>query len=74
MEISPGQFICGHPPMREMDEIYGTVLVVGREGENCCQVPEGYRFKNVVTPGDITKDNKHTTPFRKFTQEEQDHS
>ena len=59
LEISPGQFICGHSPMREMAEIYGTVLVVGGEGEKCRQVAEGYGFKDVVTPGDIIKDNIH---------------
>lgn len=59
LEISPGQFICGHSPMREMAEKYGTVLVVGGEGEKCRQVAEGYGFKDVVTPGDIIKDNKH---------------
>ncbi|MCJ1462146.1 hypothetical protein MMC07_000746 [Pseudocyphellaria aurata] len=74
LEISPGQFICGHSPMREMAEIYGTVLVVGGEGEKCRQVAEGYGFKDVVTPGDIIKDNSATTPFRKLTQEETDHS
>lgn len=45
--------------MREMAEIYGTVLVVGGEGEKCRQVAEGYGFKDVVTPGDIIKDNMH---------------
>lgn len=70
MEISPGQFICGHTPMREMAEKYDTVLVVGGEGEKCRLVAEGYGFKDVVTPGDIIKDNQDTTPFRKLTPEE----
>lgn len=70
LEISPGQFICGHTPMREMAEKYGTVLVVGGEGEKCRLVAEGYGFKDVVTPGDIIKDNQDTTPFRKLTPEE----
>lgn len=70
MEVSPGQFICGHTPMREMAERYGTVLVVGGEGEKCRHVAEGYGFKDVVTPGDIIKDNQDTTPFRKLTPEE----
>ncbi|KAG8526773.1 uncharacterized protein KY384_008202 [Bacidia gigantensis] len=70
LEISPGQFICGHTPMREMAEKYETVLVIGGEGEKCRQVAEGYGFKDVVTPGDIIKDNKDTTPFRKLTDEE----
>ena len=74
LEISPGQFICGHTPMREMAEKYGTVLVVGGEGDKCRLVAEGYGFKDVVTPGDIIKDNKHTTPFRKLTDEELAHS
>jgi hypothetical protein len=46
-EISPGQFICGHTPMGEMAEKYGTVLVVGGEGEKCRIVAEGYGFKDV---------------------------
>lgn len=74
MEVSPGQFICGHTPMREMAERYNTVLVVGGEGEKCRQVAEGYGFKDVVTPGDIIKDNQDTTPFRKLTEEEYKHS
>ncbi|KAL1979771.1 hypothetical protein VTN96DRAFT_5223 [Rasamsonia emersonii] len=70
LEVSPGQFICGHTPMREMAEKYNTVLVVGGEGEKCRIVAESYGFKDVVTPGDIIKANKDTTPFRKLTEEE----
>lgn len=70
IEVSPGQFICGHTPMREMAERYNTVLVVGGEGEKCRHVAEGYGFKDVVTPGDIIKDNQDTTPFRKLTPDE----
>ncbi|KXT12141.1 hypothetical protein AC579_10379 [Pseudocercospora musae] len=70
IEVSPGQFICGHTPMREMAEKYKTVLVVGGEGEKCRQVAESYGFKDVVTPGDIIKDNPDTTPFRKLTEDE----
>ncbi|KAI9870710.1 MAG: hypothetical protein M1830_003899 [Pleopsidium flavum] len=74
IEVSPGQFICGHTPMRDMAKQYNTVLVVGGEGEKCRLVAEGYGFKDVVTPGDIIKDNQDTTPFRKLTVEEQEHS
>ncbi|KAK4972532.1 hypothetical protein LTR66_011316 [Elasticomyces elasticus] len=74
IEVSPGQFICGHTPMREMAATYGTVLVVGGEGEKCRLVAEGYGFKDVVTPGDIIKDNPDTTPFRKLTGEEHNDS
>jgi HAD superfamily hydrolase (TIGR01456 family) len=74
IEVSPGQFICGHTPMRDMAKRYGTVLVVGGEGEQCRHVAEGYGFKDVITPGDIIKDNKDTTPFRKLTDEEHAHS
>jgi HAD superfamily hydrolase (TIGR01456 family) len=56
--------------MREMVEKYKTVLVVGGEGEKCRQVAEGYGFQDVVTPGDIIRDNADTTPFRKLTEEE----
>ncbi|KYK58032.1 phosphatidyl synthase [Drechmeria coniospora] len=69
-DIRPGQFICGHTPMREMSEKYKTVLVVGGEGEKCRLVAEGYGFKDVVTPGDIIKHDAATTPFRKLTPEE----
>jgi HAD superfamily hydrolase (TIGR01456 family) len=74
IEVSPGQFICGHTPMREMAEKYNTVLVVGGEGEKCRQVAEGYGFKDVITPGDIIKDNPDTTPFRNLTKDELEHS
>ena len=74
IEVSPGQFICGHTPMREMADKYNTVLVIGGEGEKCRIVAEGYGFKDVVTPGDIIKDNADTTPFRKLTKEEYDNA
>jgi HAD superfamily hydrolase (TIGR01456 family) len=60
--------------MREMVEKYETVLVIGGEGEKCREVAEGYGFRDVVTPGDIIKDNAATTPFRKLTAEEQQNS
>ncbi|KAJ5988830.1 hypothetical protein N7481_004040 [Penicillium waksmanii] len=74
MEICPGQFICGHTPMREMAEQYNTVLVVGGEGEKCRAVAEGYGFKNVITPGDIIKTRNDTTPWRRLTDEENENS
>lgn len=70
LEVSPGQFICGHTPMREMTEKYHAVLVVGGEGEKCRIVAEGYGFKDVITPGDIIKAKHDTTPFRKLTEDE----
>lgn len=57
-----------------MAEKYKTVLVVGGEGDKCRHVAEGYGFKDVCTPGDIIKDNVHTTPFRKLTDDEVSHS
>ena len=60
--------------MREMAQRYKTVLVVGGEGEKCRQVAEGYGFQDVITPGDIIKDNVYTTPFRKLTEDEVKHS
>ena len=71
LDVSPGQFICGHTPMREMSQKYKTVLVVGGEGEKCRHVAEGYGFTDVITPGDIIKDNSATTPFRKLTDAEE---
>ena len=57
-----------------MAQKYKTVLVVGGEGDKCRHVAEGYGFKDVITPGDIIKDNTLTTPFRKLTEEEEKHS
>ncbi len=74
LDVSPGQFICGHTPMREMAKQYKTVLVVGGEGEKCRQVASSYGFRDVITPGDIIKDNKLTTPFRQLTEDEDKHS
>ncbi|KAK3987270.1 Cat eye syndrome critical region protein 5 [Cladorrhinum sp. PSN332] len=67
IEVSPGQFICGHTPMREFASRYGTVLVVGGEGQKCREVAQSYGFRDVITPGDIIKANSHTAPFRKLT-------
>ncbi|KAH0290600.1 HAD-superfamily hydrolase [Aureobasidium namibiae CBS 147.97] len=74
IEVSPGQFICGHTPMKEMASKYNTVLVIGGEGDKCRQVAEGYGFKDVVTPGDIIKYNPDTTPFRTMTEDDLKHS
>ncbi|KAK3395219.1 HAD-like domain-containing protein [Podospora didyma] len=74
IEVSPGQFICGHTPMREFANRYGTVLVVGGEGETCRDVAESYGFRDVITPGDILKANAHTAPFRKLTAAEHKNS
>jgi len=70
LEVSPGQFICGHTPMREMAEIYDCVLVVGGEGEKCREVALEYGFKTVITPGDVIKTQPDITPFRKLTDDE----
>ncbi len=56
--------------MREFAHRYGTVLVVGGEGETCRNVALGYGFRDVITPGDIMKANAHTAPFRQLTQSE----
>ena len=60
--------------MREMAKQYKTVLVVGGEGDKCRQVASGYGFQDVITPGDIIKDNNLTTPFRQLTEDEDKHS
>lgn len=74
IEVSTGQFICGHTPMRELAEQHRTVLVVGGEGEKCREVAEGYGFSDVITPGDIIKANAATAPFRKLTPLEHSNS
>ncbi|KAL8414539.1 hypothetical protein RB594_005683 [Gaeumannomyces avenae] len=74
IEVSTGQFICGHTPMRELAEQHRTVLVVGGEGEKCREVAEGYGFTDVITPGDIIKANAATAPFRKLTPQEYSNS
>ncbi|KAK3332701.1 HAD-like domain-containing protein [Cercophora scortea] len=74
IDVSPGQFICGHTPMREFASRYGTVLVIGGEGEKCREVAEGYGFRDVITPGDIMKANEATAPFRQLTAAEHKNS
>ncbi|KAK3682892.1 HAD-like domain-containing protein [Podospora appendiculata] len=74
IDVSPGQFICGHTPMREFASRYGTVLVIGGEGEKCREVAEGYGFRDVITPGDIMKANAATAPFRQLTAAEHENS
>ena len=56
--------------MREFSDRYGTVLVVGGEGEKCRDVAESYGFRDVITPGDILKANAATAPFRQLTETE----
>jgi hypothetical protein len=56
--------------MREMAASYGTVLVVGGEGEKCRTVAEGYGFRDVVTPGDVMRWKSNVTPFRELTEDE----
>jgi HAD superfamily hydrolase (TIGR01456 family) len=56
--------------MREFADRYGTVLVVGGEGEKCREVAESYGFRDVITPGDILKANAATAPFRRLTEAE----
>lgn len=69
--VHPGQFICGHTPMRELADTYrGTVLVVGGEGEKCRRVAEMYGFRDVITPHDIIKANAAVAPFRTLTPQE----
>lgn len=57
-----------------MVEKHHTVLVIGGIGEKCREIAIGYGFKDVVTPGDIIKDNEHTTPFRTLTDQERQRS
>jgi hypothetical protein len=61
--------LCGR-----MVEKYNTILVIGGEGEKCRQVAESYGFRDIVTPGDIIKDNEHIMPFQKLTTEEREKS
>lgn len=68
--LSPSQILCGHMPMRGMVMKYNTVMVIGGEGEQCRQVAEADGFKDIVTPGDLIKDNENTALFRKLTTED----
>jgi ribonucleotide monophosphatase NagD (HAD superfamily) len=40
IEVSPGQFICGHTPIRDLAEKYKTVLVVGEKAKNVERLPK----------------------------------
>lgn len=68
--VSTSQFIQGHTPMRNLAELYDTVLVVGGVGDTCRKVAETYGFRDVVTPGDIIAWKPDCVPFRTLTEEE----
>ncbi|OLL25734.1 putative CDP-alcohol phosphatidyltransferase class-I family protein [Neolecta irregularis DAH-3] len=68
--VSTSQFIQGHTPMRNLVELYNTVLVVGGVGDTCRKVAETYGFKDVITPGDIIAWKPDCVPFRTLTEEE----
>ena len=60
--------------MRDLASTHESVLVIGGEGEACRKIAQSYGFKDVITPGDIIKDNVHTTPFRTLTADEHSNS
>ncbi|KAL2267877.1 hypothetical protein VTJ83DRAFT_5154 [Remersonia thermophila] len=69
-EISTGQFIQSHTPMRALARYYNTVLVVGGEGTRCRDVAEEYGFRDVVVPDDILAWDPSIAPYRVFTEAE----
>lgn len=60
--------------MREMANVFKTVLVVGGEGEKCREVARTYGFQDIITPGDLMKSNPAVTPFRKLKDDEHKNS
>ncbi|CEP21650.1 PPS2 [Cyberlindnera jadinii] len=68
--VTEDQVIQGHTPMKDLVDVYDTVLVVGGVGDACRKVAEGYGFKQVVTPLDIMKWNPSVTPYHTLTEEE----
>lgn len=68
--ISKDQIIQGHTPMKELVDLYSTVLVIGGVGNACRDVAKEYGFKKVVTPLDILRWNPAVTPYHKLTEEE----
>ncbi|ABN66784.2 phosphatidyl synthase [Scheffersomyces stipitis CBS 6054] len=70
VNITPEQIIQGHTPMKDLVNVYSSVLVVGGVGNVCRNVAESYGFKNVYTPLDILKWNPAVTPYHDLTEEE----
>lgn len=68
--ITPEQIIQGHTPMKDLVNVYDTVLVVGGVGNVCRNVAELYGFKNVYTPLDILYWNPAVLPYHDLTEEE----
>lgn len=69
--ITPDQIIQGHTPMKDLVDVYDTVLVVGGVGNVCRNVARSYGFKNVYTPLDVLKWNPAVTPYHDMTEEEE---
>ena len=70
VECSIAQFIQSHTPLRNYATKYGTVLVVGGEGDACRHIAESYGFSDVVVPGDIIAWDPSVVPFRTLTPDE----
>lgn len=68
--ITPDQIIQGHTPMKDLINVYETVLVVGGVGNVCRNVAKSYGFKNVYTPLDILNWNPAVSPYHDLTEEE----
>ncbi|EGW32193.1 phosphatidyl synthase [Spathaspora passalidarum NRRL Y-27907] len=68
--ITEDQIIQGHTPMKDLVDVYDTVLVVGGVGNTCRRVAESYGFKNVYTPLDIMKWNPAVSPYHDLTTDE----
>ncbi|KAH3672195.1 hypothetical protein WICMUC_004424 [Wickerhamomyces mucosus] len=70
IEVTEDQVIQGHTPMKDLVDVYKTVLVVGGVGDACKKVAVEYGFDRVVTPLDIMKWNPSVTPYHQLTEEE----
>ncbi|ODV62289.1 HAD-superfamily hydrolase [Ascoidea rubescens DSM 1968] len=68
--VAQNQVIQGHTPMKDLINVFKTVLVVGGVGNDCRNVALEYGFEDVVTPLDIMKWNPSVTPYHTLTEQE----
>jgi HAD superfamily hydrolase (TIGR01456 family) len=69
--ISTEQFIQSHTPMPALAEYYDTVLVVGGENYQCCEVAKNYGFKDIIVPNDIVAAQSTISTLKEFFTAEQ---
>lgn len=70
--ISPSQIVQSHTPMKALaqNNLYNRVMVVGGPEDKARYVALEYGFKEVITPGDIIRQQPSISPHHRYTKEQ----